>query len=107
MLCKLSQTRSGVLQVVQCERLAGGDRRIGPVCKLCGPQGTVAMDAVQQRRNYAFGEDAPVAAVAVHRWELAVSEIVHERRPREVRILLWREDAVTIAYANRATHLPG
>ena len=40
-------------------------------------------------------------------WELAVSEIVHERRPREVRILLWREDAVTIAYANRATHLPG
>jgi DNA gyrase/topoisomerase IV subunit B len=33
--------------------------------------------------------------------ELAVTEIAWEWRPQEIRILLWREDAVTIAYDGR------
>ena len=33
--------------------------------------------------------------------ELAVTDIAYERRPQEVRILLWREGVVTIAYDGR------
>ena len=34
------------MHVARCERLAGDDRRIGPVCKPCGPEGTVAVRAL-------------------------------------------------------------
>src|SRR5262245_64328267 len=65
-----------------------------------GPHGITILEGLDPVRlrpaMYIGGEDVhPSPRVRLR--EYAVSEIAHER-PQEVRILLWREDAVTIAY---------
>ena len=52
--------------VARCEHLAVDDRRIGEVCRLCGPERPVAMRTAEQRHDLAFGEDDPVAVAGVH-----------------------------------------
>lgn len=55
------------------------------------------LEAIRRRpAMYIGGEDAD-RSPRVRLLEYAVSEIAHER-PQEIRILLWREDAVTIAH---------
>ncbi len=65
-----------------------------------GPQGITIFEALEPVRRrpamYIGGEDVHPSP-RVRLLEYAASEIAHER-PQEIRILLWGEDAVTIAY---------
>jgi len=57
------------------------------------------LEAVRRRPAMYIGpEDEHPSARLL---ELAVTDIAWEWRPQEVRVLLWREDAVTIAYDGR------
>jgi DNA gyrase subunit B len=65
-----------------------------------GPQGITvltALEAVRRRPAMYIGREEAHRSLRVRLLELTVSNIAHER-PQEVRILLWREDVVTIAY---------
>jgi hypothetical protein len=65
-----------------------------------GPHGITILegrDPVRRRPTMYIGGEVLHPSARVRLLEYAVGEIAHER-PQEVRILLWREDAVTIAY---------
>jgi DNA gyrase/topoisomerase IV subunit B len=66
-----------------------------------GPHGIVVLEALQAiRRRPAMyiGREDEHPSPRARLLEIAISDIAYERRPQEVRILLWREGVVTIAY---------
>jgi DNA gyrase subunit B len=56
------------------------------------------LEAVRRRPAMYIGAQHEHPSPYAQLLELAVSSIVWEWRPQEVRILLWSDDAVTIAY---------
>ena len=59
------------------------------------------LEAVRRRPALYIGGEDEHPSPRARLLELAVTDIAWEWRPQEVRILLWREDAVTIAYDGR------
>jgi DNA gyrase subunit B len=59
------------------------------------------LEAVRRRPAQYIGAEGQHRSPRARLLELAVTDIAWEWRPQEVRILLWREDAVTIAYDDR------
>jgi DNA gyrase/topoisomerase IV subunit B len=59
------------------------------------------LEAVRRRPAMYIGAEDEHPSLRARLLELAVTDIAWEWRPQEVRILLWREDAVTIAYDGR------
>ena len=59
------------------------------------------LEAVRQRPAMYIGAGDEHPSPRVHLLEIALTHIAWEWRPQEVRILLWREDAVTIAHDGR------
>jgi hypothetical protein len=78
------------MQIVRCDRLADDDRRIGSVCKPCGPEGVVAMRLAQQR-NHPLGEDGPVAAAAFEESGVALRDIAI--RSQSLTVFLVQDEA--------------
>ena len=60
-----------------------------------------ALEAVRRRPALYIGGEDEHPSPRAQLLELAVTDIALERRPQEVRILLWREGVVTIAYDGR------
>ena len=59
------------------------------------------LEAVRRRPVMYIGAEDGHPSRRARLLELAVTDIAWEWRPQQVRILLWREDAVTIAYDGR------
>jgi DNA gyrase subunit B len=59
------------------------------------------LEAVRRRPALYIGGEDEHPSPRARLLELAVTDIALERRPQEVRILLWREGVVTIAYDGR------
>ncbi len=59
------------------------------------------LEAVRRRPALYIGPGDEHPSRRARLLELAISDIAYERQPEEVRILLWREGVVTIAYDGR------
>jgi DNA gyrase subunit B len=59
------------------------------------------LEVVRRRPALYIGTQDEQQSTRARLLELAVSDIAYEWRPQEVRILLWRQDAITIAYDGR------